>query len=31
VLHSQDTDELEAKKNYDPAAMRAFLVKWAPN
>ena len=30
VLHSQDTDELEARKNYDPAAMRAFLVKWAP-
>ena len=30
LLHSQDTDELETTKNYDPAAMRAFLVKWAP-
>jgi len=30
LLRSQDTEELEAKKNYDPAAMRAFLVKWAP-
>lgn len=29
LLHSQDTEELEATKNYDPAAMRAFLVKWA--
>ena len=27
---SQNTSELEAKKNYDPAAMHAFLVKWAP-
>ena len=30
LLHSQETVELEAKKNYDPAAMRSFLVKWAP-
>ena len=30
LLHSQDTEELETTKNYDPAAMRAFLVKWAP-
>jgi hypothetical protein len=29
LLHSQDTEELETTKNYDPAAMRAFLVKWA--
>ena len=30
VAWSQKTSELEAKKNYDPAAMHAFLVKWAP-
>jgi thiol-disulfide isomerase/thioredoxin len=30
LLHSQDTSELEAGKDYNPAAMRAFLVKWAP-
>jgi thiol:disulfide interchange protein len=30
LLHSQDTSALEAGKNYDPVAMRAFLVKWAP-
>jgi thiol:disulfide interchange protein len=30
LLHSQGTDVLEAGKNYDQAAMRAFLVKWAP-
>jgi len=30
LLHSQDTEELETTKNYDPAAIRAFLVKWAP-
>ena len=33
LAHSQNTDELEAKDakdTYDPAAMRAFLVKWAP-
>ena len=29
LLHSQDTEELEATKSYEPAAMRAFLVKWA--
>ena len=30
LAFSQNTSELEAKKNYDPASMRAFLVKWAP-
>lgn len=30
LLQSQDTEELESAKTYDPAAMRAFLVKWAP-
>jgi thiol:disulfide interchange protein len=30
LLHSQDTSALEAGKDYDYAAMRAFLVKWAP-
>ena len=30
LAFSQNTSELEAKKNYDPAAMHAFLVKWAP-
>jgi hypothetical protein len=30
LLHSQDTSVLEAGKDYDAAAMRAFLVKWAP-
>lgn len=30
LVHSQDTRELEATKTYDPAAMRAFLAKWAP-
>ncbi len=30
LLHSQETNVLEAGKDYDPAAMRAFLVKWAP-
>ena len=30
LLHSQNTDELETTKNYDPAAMRAFLARWAP-
>jgi thiol:disulfide interchange protein len=30
LLHSQDTAALETLKNYDPVAMRAFLVKWAP-
>jgi thiol:disulfide interchange protein len=31
LLHSQNTEALEAGKDYDPAAMRAFLVKWAPD
>jgi len=31
LLHSQNTEALEAAKDYDPAAMRAFLVKWAPD
>ena len=31
LLHSQETDVLEAGRNYDQAAMRAFLVKWAPS
>jgi len=36
LLHSQDAQELESAnttdpaKSYDPTAMRAFLVKWAP-
>jgi thiol:disulfide interchange protein len=30
LLHSQDTDALESGKSYDAAAMRAFLVRWAP-
>ncbi len=30
LLHSQNTRALEETKSYDPAAMRAFLVKWAP-
>jgi thiol:disulfide interchange protein len=30
LLHSQNTNVLEAGKDYDAAAMRAFLVKWAP-
>jgi thiol:disulfide interchange protein len=30
LLHSQPTEALEAKDDYDPAAWRAFLVKWAP-
>lgn len=29
LLHSQDTGLLEAGKDYDPVAMRAFLVTWA--
>jgi thiol:disulfide interchange protein len=31
LLHSQDTAVLETTKDYDPVAMRAFLVKWAPS
>jgi hypothetical protein len=30
LLHSQNMRALEATRSYDPAAMRAFLVKWAP-
>jgi thiol:disulfide interchange protein len=30
VLHSQDTSLLEAGKDYDPAAFRAFLVSGSP-
>jgi len=30
LLRSQGARELEAKNDYDPAAMHAFLVKWAP-
>jgi len=30
LLHSQDTGVLESGSSYDHAAMRAFLVKWAP-
>ncbi len=30
LLHSQDTSVLEAAKDYDPAAFRAFLLEWSP-
>jgi thiol:disulfide interchange protein len=30
LLHSQDTSALEAAKDYDPLAFRAFLLEWAP-
>ena len=30
VLQSQDTSLLEAGRDYDPAAFRAFLVSWSP-
>ncbi len=30
LLHSQDTDQLEAGKSYDLAKMTAFLRRWAP-
>jgi thiol:disulfide interchange protein len=30
LLHSQDTSALEATKDYDPVAFRAFLLDWAP-
>lgn len=30
LLHSQDTSVLESGRSYDPAAVYAFLVKWAP-
>ena len=29
LLHSQDTSEFEASKDYNPTALRGFLVKWA--
>jgi thiol:disulfide interchange protein len=29
LLHSQDTSALEAAKDYDPVAFRAFLLDWA--
>ncbi len=31
LLHSQNTEGLESAKDYDQAALRAFLVKWAPD
>ncbi len=31
LLHSQDTCELEAGKDYDLAKFTAFLKKWAPS
>ena len=31
LLHSQNIEALEGGKDYDAAAMRAFLVKWAPD
>jgi thiol:disulfide interchange protein len=30
LLHSQDTDQLEAGKDYDKAKVLAFLRAWAP-
>jgi len=30
LLHSQETSVLEAAKDYDPAAFRAFLLEWSP-
>ena len=30
VLQSQNTSALEAGKDYDPIAFRAFLVEWSP-
>src|SRR5436190_22197420 len=29
LLHSQDTSALEAARDYDPAAFRAFLLEWS--
>ena len=29
LLHSQNTSVLEAAKDYDPAAFRAFLLEWS--
>jgi hypothetical protein len=31
VLKSQDTSVLEAGKDYDAIAFRAFLLEWAPH
>lgn len=31
LLHSQETSLLETTRDYDPVAMRAFLVKWEPS
>ena len=31
LLKSQDTESLEAGKDYDPIAFRAFLVEWSPH
>ena len=30
LLKSQDTSALEAAKDYDPIAFRAFLIEWSP-
>jgi thiol:disulfide interchange protein len=30
LLQSQDTSVLEAAKDYDPVAFRAFLLEWSP-
>ena len=30
LVHSQQTSALESGSSYDVAAMRAFLVQWAP-
>ena len=30
LLHSQDTSRLEAAKDYDATAFRAFLLQWSP-
>ena len=30
LLHSQDSAQLEAGKDYDPGAVRTFLVSWSP-
>ncbi len=30
LLHSQDTSVLEAGREYDPVAFRAFLLEWSP-
>jgi thiol:disulfide interchange protein len=30
LLHSQSAETFEENEGFDPAALRAFLVKWAP-